>query len=174
VWGGSGAAVAVAFERVPERVQRGRQVGEFLEVQFAEGVELARALAGEVQADHALVVGVGLASHQSGGLGAVDQFDGAVVAQQQVVGNVADRGSPTIGVAADGEQELMLPRGQAGCLGLLFAPSQEAAQSGTEAEKPLVVVVAGRGGHVAGLWTTLPADPPIVIRYRGTIATGGG
>jgi hypothetical protein len=98
-------------------------VGEFLEVQLAERLQLARAPFGQVQADHALVVCVGAAGYQSGGLGAIDESDGAVVAQQQVVGDVADGRAARVCVAADGEQELMMRRGQAGRLGLPFAPA---------------------------------------------------
>jgi hypothetical protein len=49
-----------------------------------------------------------------------------VVAQQQVIGDVADRRPTRIRVAADGKQQLMLPRGQAGGLSLTLTPSHEA------------------------------------------------
>jgi hypothetical protein len=81
VRGGSRAAVAVAVERLPQRVHRGREMSELLEVLLAERFQLARAPVGQVQAYHALVVRVGAACYQSGGLGAIDESDGAVVAQ---------------------------------------------------------------------------------------------
>jgi hypothetical protein len=101
-------------------------VGKFLEVQFAECFQSARTFAGEVQTHGALVVGVGAARNQSGGLSAIDQLDRAVVAQQQVIGDVADRRPTRIRVAADGKQQLMLSRGQAGGLSLTLTPSHEA------------------------------------------------
>ena len=52
------AAVAVLLEGLPEGLHCGGQVGELFEVQFAERLELARALVGEPQAHDAEVVGV--------------------------------------------------------------------------------------------------------------------
>jgi hypothetical protein len=55
-------------------------------------------------------------------LGTVDQLDGAVVAQQQGPGDLADGRPIRVGMAADGQQQLVLGWGEPGRSGLLGAP----------------------------------------------------
>ena len=88
-----------------------------------------------------MVVGVALAADQPGGIGAVDELDGAVVAEEQVVGDLADGRSAGVIVAMDGEEQLMLVRGQPGRLGLLFAPAQEATEPVSQREQPCVFLL---------------------------------
>ena len=82
--------------------------GRALRGERGEGLEALGAGVGEAEADDPVVVGSRLAGDQPGGIGAVDQFDGAVVAQEQVVGDLADGRSAGVVMAADGEQQLML------------------------------------------------------------------
>jgi len=94
---------------------------------------------GQVQSHRPGVVPVRTAVEQTGGLGPVDQFDRAVVAQEQVPGDVTDRRSPRIGVAADGQQQLMPRRREPGRSGLLCAPAEKPAQPGPKAQEPFVL-----------------------------------
>ena len=74
---------------------------------------------------------------------AVDELDGAVVAQQEVIGDVSDRravaldlGEPIAGrVAAHRQQQLVLGTGQADAPGLRLAPPEESAEPITEVEE---------------------------------------
>ena len=114
---------------------------QLLHVGGRERLQMLLALGGELQPDDPLVLGVAAAGDQARLLGPVDQADGAVVAEQEVVGHLADRRPARVGVAPDGQQELVLGRRQPGCLGLLLAPAQEAAQAGPERQQVLVVGV---------------------------------
>ena len=132
---------------VGERAQRGAEALELLDVQFAQVLEAFGPLGGQLEPDLALVGPVGPAAHEPGGDRAVDELDRAVVAQQQVAGDVADRRTGRVVVAADREQQLVLRGGQTGGDGLPLAPAQEPAQAGPEAEQPRVVVMVERPLH---------------------------
>lgn len=81
------------------------------------------ARARQVESYDALVFLVMDALDESCDDGAIDQFDDAVVAQQQVIGDVPDgRG---FAVASDGEQELVLRTGESDGSCLLLAPVLE-------------------------------------------------
>ena len=69
---------------------------------------------GELQADDPVVLGVAYPLDQLGRHGPVDQPDGTVVAQQQVVGDLTDGRATAIGMPPDGQQELVLGRSQPG------------------------------------------------------------
>ena len=122
----SGVAVGF-FEFAPECAHGWGEVCKLLEMCLGERVELGHSSFSERDADSTVVGRVGVADDQPGYRGAVDQPDGAVVAQHQVVGDLADGGAGGIGVAADREQQLMLRGREPGRLGLLLAPAQEAA-----------------------------------------------
>lgn len=91
--------------------------------------------------------GVGVASDEAGRRGPVNEPDHAVVAQDEVISELADRRSADIGMASYGEQELMLGRREAGGVGLLLAPVQKPPQARPKLEQMLVVAV---GGHHLG------------------------
>jgi len=134
-------------EAVREGAQRGFEAPQFLEVQRAEVFEALGALRGQLEPDLTLVDGVGPPPHQARGDSAVDQFHGAVVAQQQVAGDVAHGRTFRVAVAADREHQLVL-RGRQPCSDdLLLAPTEEAPQPGSETEQPLVVVTVERAVH---------------------------
>ena len=107
---------------------------------LATALGLAGGAAGsEVQPHDPVVVAVLTAADEPGGLRPVDQADGSVVAQKEVLGHVADGRSAPVGMTPDGEQQLVLGRRDAGRLGLLLAPAQEATEPGAELEQPPVV-----------------------------------
>jgi hypothetical protein len=122
-----------------------------------ERLEAPRALRSEAKAHDAVVVGVALTRDEASALSAVDEANGAVVPEQEVVGDLADGGRrigavaamaavaavamvaavakvaamaavAAVGaMAADREQQLVLGGGEAGGARLLLAPAEEAA-----------------------------------------------
>jgi hypothetical protein len=101
---------------------------------------------GEAEPDRPRVVGVLAALDQARRHRTVDQLDRAVVADQQVAGDVADGRARRVAVATDREQELVLRRGQPGGDGPVGAPAKEPSQPGAEVEQPLVVpLLQGHG-----------------------------
>ena len=103
---------------------------------------------------------VGSTPDQAGGFGPVDELDGAVVPEQEDVGDVADRRPARSRLTADGEQQLVLRRGETDRRGLFLAPVQEAAQAGPELEETLVVSVG-----------KLVASPFISCHDRSVVAS---
>ena len=87
------------------------------------------------------VVSVADPLHQAGRLGPVDEPDGAVVTQEQVVGHLADRGPLLVVVAPDGHEQLVLRRGESHRFGLLVTPAKEPPQPGPQRQEVLVVDV---------------------------------
>jgi hypothetical protein len=137
--------VARVLEGVPQGMHGRREVGQLVEVLLAEGLELACALVGEAQAHDAEVVVILAARDQSSLLGAIDEADRTVVAQDEVAGDIPDGRSARVAVTADGEQQLVLGRCEACGLSVLLAPAQEPAQTGAQLEQAPVVLVGGRG-----------------------------
>ena len=117
-------------EPAPRARQRAPQPTELLQVGLGQCFQPLAPRRGELQADDPVVLGVTHPPDQLGGHGPVDQPDGTVVAQQQVVGDLTDGRTAAIRVPPDGQQQLLLRRGQPGALGLLLAPADEPAQSG--------------------------------------------
>lgn len=94
----------VRFVVVEARELCAHGVGEarhFLEVQFGERLEAASAVFGERETDGASMFGIGCASDEAFRFGAVDEADGAVVAKQEVAGDVPDRWAGFVRVALD-------------------------------------------------------------------------
>ncbi len=57
-----------------------------------------------------MIVAILAAPHEPGGHGAVDELNGTVVAEEQVVGDFADRGTARIAMATDRQEQLVLRR----------------------------------------------------------------
>jgi hypothetical protein len=66
--------------------------------------------------------------HQSSSHTPINQAHGTVVAQQEVIGDLAHGGAAWIPVSSDRQEQLVLGGGQAGPSGLLLAPPLEAPQ----------------------------------------------
>jgi CBS domain-containing protein len=138
-----GAALAGPAGPGYQVVERPGQLAQLGQVRLGQlGDEPVSGL-GELHPDHPRVLDVGAAPDEPGHRGAVDQLDRAVVAQQQVVGEVADGRRGVTGMPFDGDQQLMLDVGQADRLGLFLAPVLEPAQVHPEREEVLEVLAIG-------------------------------
>ena len=87
------------------------------------------------------------APDETGGGRPVDELDSAVVAQEQVLGDVGDRGSSGVVVATHGEHQLVLCRGQPDRFRLLLTEPFEAAKPGPELQQSLIVLIGDRLRH---------------------------
>lgn len=96
---------------------------------------------------------------EAGALGPVHKAHRAVMAQEEIPGNLPDGRPLRVGVAPDCQEELVLDRREAHALGLSFAPAQEPAQSRPQLEKCLIVGIL---------------DSHIVLRYRYAICLRKG
>ncbi len=114
---------------------------ELFEVTLAQLVEAPAAQRGQAQPDDPLVAPIGSTADQPGGFGSVDELDGAVVLEQEYLGDVSNGRPAPVLPAPNREQELVLRRGEPDRRGLFFAPVQEAAEAGAELEEPPVVNV---------------------------------
>lgn len=97
-------------------------------------------LLGELHADHARVGRVGPAAHEAGRLRPVHELHHAVMAKQQVAGEIADGRRDLARMTLDRDQQLVLDMGQAHRASLVFAPSLKAAQADAKGEKVLEVL----------------------------------
>src|SRR5439155_23274129 len=161
---GSRRVAGLARARSPDRLRSVARPEQRLEV-VAEPGQLLEVLMGEGQPGEErcgplgqrepydpAVVGVGVPLDEAGGDGAVHGTDGAVVADQQVLGHVADGGGAAA-VAPDGQEELVLGRGQAHRSGARLVPAQERTEAVAELEQLLVLDV---GRRTAVGWHRLP------------------
>ena len=130
----------------PDGRDVGRQPLQLLEVGRGEGGQPAGPDRGQPDVHDAVVVAIRSPADEPGPLGPVDELDDGVVAQEEVVGEIADR--RTALVPPHGEQELVLCRGQPSSLRLLLAPAQEAAEAVAEAEETPVLGVVEVHDHI--------------------------
>jgi hypothetical protein len=141
--------LSVARQSVEPRPQRAKawcEARKLFEMTLTELAQPARAGCGEPQPNDTLIVGIGTPRDESGRHRAVHETDRAVMAQQQRLGDVTDRGIVRTRVTTDREQQLMLRRRQVDFGRLFFAPAQEAADTGAPFEEPLIVGVGELGG----------------------------
>lgn len=119
---------------VNEMLQRRRHAPELAKVQGGESVEPRFAL-GRQPDPHDPAVGVGLRpGDEPRSFGSVDQLDRAMRPEQEVVGDLSDRGAAPVVVPLHGEHQLVLRGADANLTSLPFAPTLEAAQVGTKRE----------------------------------------
>lgn len=118
---------------------------ELLDVDGRQPFETPGSGAGEPEPHHPVVARVADAGDETGGVSSVDQPDRTVVAEQEIVGQLADGRPPGVVMAFHGQKELVLGRCQARRPGLLLAPALEAAQGGAQSQEPGVRRI--RQGH---------------------------
>jgi len=133
------------LEAVGELADRGREPGQFLQVRGRQPVEDALPARCQPEVDDSLVGAIEASRDESRLLGTVDQLDHAVVSEQKGVGELPDGWRPWLGVTTDGEEQLVLLRGDAGRRRLLFAPLEEPAERHPELEQTTIFLVAERG-----------------------------
>ena len=102
---------------------------KLLEMKCGERLEACGALVGERETDDPVVIPAAGPTDQPRGFGTVDELHGAVVPEEQVVRGLADGGCLGARVPADGEQQLVLCRRQAGSPRLPGTPPFEVAQT---------------------------------------------
>src|SRR5581483_8291515 len=117
------------------------QASELLEVALRQALQHPQAAGGEREPDNPPVDPVASPPYQPCGLGSIHEPHGAVVAEQEVAGDVGDGRPVGIRVSPDGEEQLVLGRGEAGGDRLLLAPPEEPPQPGSQTEEALVVLV---------------------------------
>lgn len=135
----------------------GAQFGAVVDREVAQD---GRACGRESDDDAAAVGIVPLALHEALPGGAVDQFDGAVVVQQQAIREVADGHRLIVGEAAQGQEELVLLRLKSGLARRLLAEMEEAAEAIAEFGQGLVLGVRNLGAQ-----GDAPCVIHIVLRY---------
>lgn len=113
--------------------------GDLLHVPWRQPPQRRLACRFEGHPHHSMVVGIGTADDEPCRLGAVHELTGAVVAQEQLLGDLTDRRSRVVTEPLDHDEELVLRGGEPRGERLLLAPPQEPAQRCSEREQPLVV-----------------------------------
>ena len=130
---------SVAAEFVDEMVDGRPELGKLLQVDVRESAEGGAPAIGQLQSDDTLVVRVGDAPHHPQSFGAVGQFHRGVVAEEEIRGDLADRRAVRFGVAANGQQQLVLAGGQPVPGRLLGAPALKCAKSRADREQSGVI-----------------------------------
>ena len=126
-------------------MQGGRKVVQFGQVRLGQlGYQLI-SLPGQLHPDYARVGSIGPAAHEASGLRTVHELHHAVMAEQQVAGELADSGRDLGRMTLDSNQQLVLDMGQADRAGLVFAPSLKAAQADAEGEEVLEILAGWLG-----------------------------
>jgi len=112
-------------QALPEVRQLMSQTPQLLYVERRQRGQPLLSFRRQLQPDHPMVVAVADPSQQPSRFGAIHETHGAVVAQQQLVGDVADLGPAGINVSSDRKQQLVLGGGQPGRSCLSLAPMLE-------------------------------------------------
>ena len=113
-----------------------------------QATQLLGASSGQSEPDAAVIVTVVVAADEPRVLGPVHEADGAVVPEQELLGDIPDGRLGRIRMPPDDQEELMLGGRQPDDLGLLFAPAQEAAQTRAELQEAAVLVVSDSCCHI--------------------------
>jgi hypothetical protein len=103
-----------------------------LQVQLAELLDTPGAQGRQRQSHHAPVVRIPPPNQEAGVRGSINETYGGVVAAQEPLGHISGGRASRIVVTTDGEEKLMLSRGESRQLGLLLAPANETAQASAE------------------------------------------
>src|SRR5690606_8003669 len=138
----------------PHIRQSREEATQFLDVLLGQIVQAVRPFHRQANTYGASVFGVGAPLDQAVPFPPIDEVDGAVVAQLEVVRHRGDGRAEGVGMPANGEEELVLAGGDPRFAGPIGAPSQKPAEAGAEFEEPLVVPVGHRlGRHIVSRYT---------------------
>lgn len=151
-------------------MQGSRKVVQFGQVRLGQLGYQPISLPGQLHGDHARVGGIGPAAHEAGRLHPVHELHHAVMAEQQVAGELADGRRDLARMTLDRDQQLVLDMRQAYRAGLVFAPSLKAAQADAEGEEVLEILAAWlgqRGSSIGMCWAGACARPDATGRQRG-------
>jgi hypothetical protein len=116
-------------------------------MQSREPVDLERPPAGQLQMDEAMIVGIALTADQPSPLCSIHETDGAVMSQEQMVGDVSDRRPAGIRVRPHDQKQLMLGSGQSDSAGLLLTPVQKPTKIGPKRKQRSVLLVSNPGAR---------------------------
>ena len=122
-------------------MELGAQPPQLGNVKRSQAIQPVGPAGREPDPNEALVGRVRATTHEARGLGAVDETHHAVVAEQQLVRQLPDRGGCGTALRTDGEEKLMLRRGQPRLLGAILRPPQVATQTVPEGRKLPVLAV---------------------------------
>ena len=125
----------------PGARERATQPAELLEVEVGQCIQVLATVRRQLQAYDAVVPRVAHPLDQPSRVGPIHESHRAVVAEEEVVRHLPDGRTAPVGVATDGEQQLVLGRREAGGLRLLVAPAKEASQAGAQCQKVLIIGV---------------------------------
>jgi hypothetical protein len=128
-------------QSLPHARELASQTFELFEMQSRQSLKSLCAGRGEAQPDHPVILLVPGPAYQAIRISTVDETHRAVVAQQQVVGHLANGWALGIAVPSDGKQQLVLSGRQAGGARLLFAPPLKVPKPGSQGEEPAIDVV---------------------------------
>jgi len=128
-------------QSLPHARELASKTCEFLEMQGRQSLKTFGAGAGELQPNDPVILFVPSPAYQAVRISTVDETHRAVVAQQQVVGHLANGWAFGIAVPSYGKQQLVLSGRQAGGARLLFAPTLKVPKPGSQGEEPAIDVV---------------------------------
>lgn len=104
-----------------------------------QGVEPSLATSRESQERPAPIGGSPSSRDEPQGGQPIDEPHGTVVAEVKALGQIADREGPSVQPGPHGEERLVLPRGEPGAAGRIFAEGQELPQRSAERRQRLVL-----------------------------------
>ena len=128
------------------------QAFKFFEVEGGEYLDPFGTDARETQSDDPTVIGIPSAGDESGGVGTVHETHSAVMAQEEVVGDLADGRTAPIAATPNGQKQLVLGGRQAGGFRLLLAPSFEMAEAGPQPQQAGISVVGQAHSLTISSW----------------------
>jgi hypothetical protein len=108
---------------------------ELFEVERRKHFQSLGALNGEMQTHHPMVVVVSGPSDQTRRVGTVDETDGAVVQEEQVVSDLSNGRATRITVSSYRQEQLMLGRREPRGTSLALAPTLEMAKPGPQGQQ---------------------------------------
>jgi hypothetical protein len=118
------------------------EAAELRSVDRGQPLELLRTGRGQQKSLTAPIFAIDLPPYESSLGRPVDELDGGVVLQLQLLGEIADRGRSAAGETADREKQLMLVGRDALCTGRILGEPHEDAKGVPEVSQGAVVAIA--------------------------------